>query len=166
MSESTFALAVDDIVEVFMFEQWLRYYFVAEKDGRLFLEIPPDELKRLYEKYEHLAPLADMLNREEISYEKSQATVCTFVGARYDGSKYAAGVISRALDSKAFKIELYVFGVWMKGHEAYLDAQRLDFADWREMYAGWNSMEEVKDYRRKLMAGGGDPNQPASNAVN
>lgn len=166
MTNSTFAAAVEDIVEVFMFEQWLRHYFVVEKAGRLFIEIPQEELKAIYAKHEHLAPLADMFNAGEIDYQKCQATVCAFVGARYDGAKYGPEVISRALDSKAFKIEMYVFGVWFKGHESYLDAERLDFAQWREMYAGWNSMDEVKEYRKKLMAGGGDPNQPASSAVN
>jgi hypothetical protein len=60
---------------------------------------------------------------------------------------------------------MYVFGVWLKGHESFLDEATLPFEEWMEMYAGWNSMDEVKEYRRKLEAGGGDPNEPASKAV-
>ena len=165
MATDTFTHAVADIAEVFMFEQWLRHYFVVEKEGKLYIEIPHDELKDIYAKEEHLGGLADMFNNSEISYEKCQATVCAFVGARYDGSKYGPDVISRSLDSKAFKIEMYVFGVWMKGHEQFLDAQRLPFSEWREMYAGWNTMNEVKEYRKKLMAGGGNPNEPATKSV-
>lgn len=165
MSIDSFTNAVADIAEVFMFEQWLRHYFVVEKDGKLFIEIPQDDLKEIYAKHEHLGPLADMFNNAEISYEKCQATVCSFVGARYDGSKYGADVVARTLDSKTFKVEMYVFGVWMKGHEQYLDERRMPFEEWREMYAGWNSMDEVKEYRKKLMAGGGDPNQPSSKSV-
>ena len=165
MIKSTHTQAVADIAEVFMFEQWLRHYYAVEKNGKLLLEIPEDDVKAIYEHEEHLAPLLDMLNNTEISYEKCQTSVCAFVGARYDGSKYGPDVIAKAMDSKAFKIELYVFGVWLKGHEAYLDERKMPFAEWREMYAGWNSLDQVKEYRKKLIAGGGDPNRPATNAV-
>jgi len=165
MIKNTHAQAVADIAEVFMFEQWLRHYYAVEKDGKLLLAIPEDDVKAIYEQEQHLAPLLDMLNNTEISYEKCQTSVCAFVGARYDGSKYGPDVIAKAMDSKAFKIELYVFGVWLKGHEAYLDERKMPFAEWREMYAGWNSLDQVKEYRKKLIAGGGDPNRPATNAV-
>lgn len=165
MATDTFTNAVADIAEVFMFEQWLRHYFVVEKDGKLFIEIPQDDLKEIYENQQHLGSLADMFNNGEINYEKCQATVCSFVGGRYDGSKYGPEVITRALDSKAFKVEMYVFGVWMKGHEQFLDDRRMPFSEWREMYAGWNTMDEVKEYRKKLMAGGGTPNDPATKSV-
>jgi len=165
MANDAYANAMADIAEVFMFEQWLRHYFVVEKDGKLLLEIPQDDLKEIYAKHEHLGSLADMFNGAEISYEKCQTTVCAFVGARYDGSKYGPDVVSRTLDSKAFKVEMYVFGVWMKGHETFLDAAKLPFAEWREMYAGWNTLGEVKEYRKKLMAGGGTPNEPTSKSI-
>jgi hypothetical protein len=161
-----FTSAVADIAEVFMFDHWIRYYFAVEKDGKVMVEVPEADMKNLYEHEQHLAPLADMLNHGEISYEKSQSSVCAFIGARYDGSKYGPGVITQAFDSKLFKIEQYVFGVWLKGHEAYLDERKMPFAEWREMYAGWNGLDQVKEYRQKLMAGGGDPNRPATNAVN
>lgn len=162
MAGDQYANATDDVAKVFMFEQWLRHYYVVEKGGKLFIEIPQEDLAEIHTKHEGLAGLADMLNNDEITYEKCQATVCAFVGARYDGSKYGPDVISRALDSKSFKIEMYVFGVWMKGHEAYLDASRLSFADWMEMYDGWKAMDQVKEYRRKLEAGGADPNASPS----
>jgi hypothetical protein len=166
MLKNAHANAVADIAEVFMFEQWLRHYYAVDKDGKVMLDVPQDDVKAIYENEEHLAPLLDMLNNQEISYEKCQTTVCAFVGARYDGSKYGPEVIAKAMDSKAFKVELYVFGVWLKGHESYLDERKMPFAEWREMYAGWNSLDQVKEYRRKLLAGGGDPHRPATNAVN
>lgn len=166
MTKDTNAKVVADIAEVFMFDQWLRHYFVSDKNGKLMVEIPQDDLKAIYESHAHLAPLADMMNNAELTYEKCQADVCAFVGACFDGAKYAPGVVARAMDSKLFKIEQYVFSVWFKMHEKYLDERRMTFAEWREMYDGWNSMEQVKEYRRKLMAGGGDPEHPATNAVN
>lgn len=165
MSIDINAAAVADIAEVFRFEQWLRHYYAVEKNGVLRLEVPEEDKKAIYADEQHLAPLLDMLNNTEINYQKCQTTVCAFVGARYDGSKYAPEIIARAMDSKAFKIEMYVFGVWMKGHESYLDERKMTFAEWREMYEGWNTMEQVKEYRSKLAAGGGDPDQPASKSV-
>jgi len=165
MAGDQYASAVADIAQVFMFEQWLRHYYVVEKGGKLFIEIPQDDLVEIHSKYEGLSGLADMFNNSEISYEQSQTMVCAFVGARFDGSKYAPEVVARTLDGKAFKIEMYVFGVWMKGHEAYLDAEKLPFSDWAEMYEGWKGLDQVKEYRRKLEAGGTDPNQSPSSCV-
>ena len=165
MTDRQYAQAVTDITEVFMFEQWLRHYFVVEKDGTLFIEIPDEDLKEIHGKHEGLGGLADMLNHSEITYEKCQDMVCAFVGARYDGSKYGPDVVARTLDSKAFKIEMYVFSVWLKGHESYLDAEKLPFAEWTEMYAGWKSLDQVKEYRRKLEAGGSDPDKSPSACV-
>lgn len=156
--------AVADIVEVFFFEQWLRHYFIVEKDGGLSLEIPADDLVAIYEKHQHLGGLADMMNNRPISPESCQECVGTFLGARYDGSKYGPNVIAQSLDSKAFKIEMYVIAVWLKGHESHLDAGKLGFADWLEMYENWKQLPEVKDYLRKLNAGG-DPVEPASKSV-
>ena len=165
MASNQFSEAVKDLAEVFFFEQWLRHYYVVEKGDKLFLEIPDEDLRLIYEKHQHLGPLADLLNNREISYEECQASVCAFMGVRFDGTKFAPNVVSSTLDSKAFKIEMYVFGVWLKGHESFLDEATLPFEEWMEMYAGWNSMDEVKQYRHKLEAGGGDPNEPASKAV-
>lgn len=162
MAGDQYASAVADIAQVFMFEQWLRHSFAVEKDGRLFIEIPEADLAEIHGKYEGLGGLADMFNHDEITYEKCQTMVCTYVGARFDGSKYGPDVVPRTLDSKTFKIEMYVFGMWLKGHGAYLDAERLSFADWMEMYDGWKALDQVKEYRRKLEAGGSDPNQPPS----
>jgi hypothetical protein len=165
MAGDQYASAVADIAQVFMFEQWLRHYFVVEKDGKLFIEIPQDDLVEIHGKLEGLGGLADMFNNSEITYEKCQAMVCAFVGARFDGSKYGPDVVARTLDSKAFKIEMYVFGVWLKGHENFLDAGKLPFTEWQEMFEGWKSMDEVKEYRRKLEAGGSDPNASPSSCV-
>ncbi|MBA4357262.1 MAG: hypothetical protein Q7U56_04230 [Humidesulfovibrio sp.] len=165
MAGDQYASAVADIAQVFMFEQWLRHYFVVEKDGKLFIVIPEADLAEIHGKHESLGGLADMLNNDEINYEKCQTMVCAFVGARFDGSKYGPDVVARTLDSKAFKIEMYVFGVWLKGHESHLDAAKLPFAEWLELYAGWKSLDQVKEYRHKLEAGGVDPNQPPSACV-
>ncbi len=56
----------------------------------------------------------------------------------------------KMFDSKEFKLEMYVFNLWMKGHADYLDTATLDFSEWLEMYSEWKKMDEVKAYLKKL----------------
>ena len=54
------------------------------------------------------------------------------------------------LDSKIFKIENYLFNVWLKGHESLLDAEKKPFSAWSGMFAEWLQTDEVKKYRKEL----------------
>jgi hypothetical protein len=45
-------------------------------------------------------------------------------------------------------------------HEPHLDEAFMDFAEWMEMYEGWTSLDEVKEYRTKLLESGTDPQVP------
>lgn len=145
--------AVEDVLDVLMFEQWMRHYYAVERDGRLFLEIPSEVMDHVRAEYPQLFGLAEQLSGGEISYQRCQEAVCTFVAGNLDGAKYAAEVIGSVFDSRRFKIEQYLFNLWLKGHESYLDAAVRPFAEWREMYANWKKMDEVKDYILKLKAG-------------
>jgi len=39
--------ALTDTAEVFHFEFWLRYYFIAERDGNLFIELTEEQIKQM-----------------------------------------------------------------------------------------------------------------------
>jgi hypothetical protein len=39
--------ALNDMSQVFHFEFWLRYYFIEEKDGALFIELTDEQLKQM-----------------------------------------------------------------------------------------------------------------------
>jgi len=153
--------AVKDTIEIFQFEQWLRFYFVKKKDDELWIEIPDDVMDDLKENHSALHHFADTVNNAVTDYKRSQDNLCAYVAARLDGQKYETTVLPQVFDDPAFKIEMYIFNVWMKMHERYLDEEYMDFNGWMEMYEGWNSLDEVKEYRQKLVNSGGDPGMPA-----
>ncbi len=157
--------AVQDTLNVFQFDQWLRFYFVVEKDDKLWVEIPDDVMASLLEYDTHLHHFADLVNNAVTDYKRSQDNLCSFVAARLDGQKYEGTVLPQVFDNSTFKVEMYIFNVWLKMHEQHLDAERMTFEEWKEMYEGWNSMDEVKEYRAKLMESGTDPGTPECNTA-
>lgn len=155
MSDFQFGKAVDEVLEVVMFEHWVRFYFLREDAGKLFVSIPEEMMDAVKRDNPGFAPLAETLNGEEIDPEKSKEIVCTFVAARLDGQRFDPGLVESCFDSKLFKIGQYVFTVWAQSHEQYLDAGVKPFSEWQEMYENWRAMDEVQEYVAKLHAGAG-----------
>jgi len=153
--------AVRDSLEVFQFDQWLRFYFIKEKDDELRVEIPEDVMVAIKEKTPHLHRFADLVNNAATDYKRSQDNICSYIASRLDGEKYEATVLPQVFDNATFKVEMYIFNVWLKMHEPHLDEEYMDFEGWMEMYDGWNSLDEVKEYRNKLLESGTDPQTPA-----
>jgi len=153
--------AVQDALEIFQFDQWLRFYFVEQKEEEnLWIEIPDDVMAQIKEDHPALHRLADLVNNAKTDYKRAQENVCAYVGARLDGQKYEATVLPQVFDNSTFKVEMYIFNVWLKMHEPHLDEEYMNFEGWMEMYEGWNSMDEVKEYRAKLVQSGTDPGSP------
>lgn len=148
------AKAAQELLRIMMFEQWVRFYYLVDRSGVLYVDIPAEALKEMEAKQPDLHPLAEMMNGDDVTYEKCQATVCAFAGSRLDGKKYAPEIISKAFDSKDFKVDLYMFQLWNRGHESHLDERFHDFEEWQEMFTEWNKLEEVQGYREKLVLGG------------
>lgn len=157
--------AVKDALEIFQFDQWVRFYFVKQKGEELWVEISEDVMADLKEKVPGLYAFAEMVNNAVTDYKRSQDNVCSFVAARLDGQKYEPSVLPKVFDNAGFKVEMYIFNVWLKMHEQYLDEEYMDFDGWMEMYEGWNSMDEVQEYRTKLVESGTDPQMPACNTA-
>lgn len=141
---------VKDIVRVFIFENWTRFYHAVDKAGHTWLEVPEDVVAAISEKHPDLAPFLTKANNQIITQESCRVNVGEFVCELLDGSKYPPGKVTEALDSKAFKIEMHMFSVWQHGHEGYLDQNALGFDDWLEMFANWRLMDEVKAFQDKL----------------
>ncbi|WP_243359786.1 hypothetical protein [Fundidesulfovibrio terrae] len=143
-------LVVRDIIRVFMFEHWARFYYTVEKDGKPFLEMPADVLDDCRAKYPDLTPLLEEASGKELSIEACMQNVGAFVCRLLDGDKYPPGVVTKAMDSKPFRIELHLFGLWLQGHETYLDERQLSFDDWLEMFTNWKLMDKVQEFIAKL----------------
>lgn len=152
--------AVQDALEIFQFDQWLRFYYVVQKGDELWIEVPDDVMATIKTDHPALHRLADLVNNAVTDYKRSQENVCAYVGARLDGQKYESTVLPQVFDNSTFKVEMYIFNVWLKMHEAHLDEEKMDFNGWMEMYEGWNNLEEVKEYRAKLVESGTDPGTP------
>ncbi|KAB1442913.1 hypothetical protein [Pseudodesulfovibrio senegalensis] len=148
--------AVRDTVRIFQFEQWIRFYYIKGEEENMSVEIPDDVLQRVEKEYPTLKSLAETMVGD-IDYKKSHEIVCAHVASHMDGAKYDPTIMPKVFDSPQFKIEMYVFNMWMKMHEPYLDEEVMFFSDWEEMWEEWNKLDEVKQYREKLVSSGQTP---------
>jgi len=157
---STLTQAVADVAEVMQFENWLRFYFVKEEEGdAVRIEIPEEVMADLNDKYPHLHDLAAIYHGELVDYKKSCTTTCAHVAMTYDGSKYPPGVVTSIWDSKDLKLEMYLFGLWMQGHENQLEEEFVEFSVWKEGFDQWKGTDEVQDYLNRLTDVGSQGNQ-------
>ncbi len=150
MKNKAFTKAIEEITGVFKFDFWMRFYFIFEENNKLYLKVPDEVLEKIKEQTPEYQGLVELLNNEEIDQQKSTNTVCSFIGARYDGTKYSNKIVPKVFDSKQFKLNMYLFNLWIKGHESYLESEVMSFQEWQELYEGWISQEEVQNYITKL----------------
>jgi hypothetical protein len=144
--------AVSRIIQVVMFENWLRFYFIQEEEaGKLFIRLPEKAMARLKERYAGFYGLAEGLNNREIDHRTSTDAVCLFVATEVDGRSLSEQLISRAFDSSAFQVEMQLFSAWVQAHEERLDQSFLEFSDWLTQYAAWKQNEEVEAYRKQIV---------------
>jgi len=141
-----FREAVQDVARILQFESWLRFYFLQEEGSAFVMRIPEMSLERIRQAYEDLAGLAEMVNGQEMDYEKSFATVCEFVASRLDGQRYEPGVCTNVFDSQPFMLEMQLFNLWLQAHESQLEDAFFDFEAWQGMYREWKGSAEVKKY--------------------
>ena len=73
------------VAEIVMFENWLRFYFIAEEDDKLFIRIPTQAMEKLHANYPKLVGLAERLNGEEIDHKTSMQAVVMFTATEMNG---------------------------------------------------------------------------------
>ena len=113
--------AIKDLAEIMQFEFWLRFYFIKEEDGKLFIRIPEQAQKKLREEYPAYWGLVEIYMDAELTIEFTQAAFSTFVVQTLEGTKYRSGLVAEAFDSKGFKEESQLFGIWSQHHESQLE---------------------------------------------
>lgn len=151
--------ATDNVMDVVMFEQWLRFYYTKELDTKdengspnLTIDIPEAVLATVRQELPHLVGLAEMVQGHPLTYQSSCDSVCAFVATSMDGGQLPAGAVEKVFDSREYKIEHYLFNLWLSSHEAKLDETPSGYSEWRRMYAEWRATEEVKRYVDNLAA--------------
>jgi len=154
---TAFQEAVRQILEVVMFENWLRFYFISESEGTgLALAVPEQGIARIREQHPLLMPLVEELNGKKISFELSRQAVCTFVVTQLAGKAMPANMADLVLDSASFQVEMQLFNNWVQGHEEQLDKSFLSFASWKQLFAEWRNSDKVQEWAAGL-AGAGLP---------
>ena len=150
MMSSNLQNAVDRIIEVVMFENWLRFYFIVEEGDTLYIRLPEKAMEQLKKRYGRFYDLADRLNNVPISHETSMNEVCLFISGGFDGHPISDETVSRVFESGAFQMEMQLFGYWVQAHEEQLDASFLEFSEWKRLFSEWEQSDEVREYRTKL----------------
>ena len=151
-TEQDFPAAVERIVTVVMFENWLRFYFIREdaQQGTLLLDIPQQSLAKISELYPELLPLAQDVVGKTVDFDTSRNAVCTYVMRELDGKALARGVAGKVFDSGLFQIQLQLFNTWVQAHEDQLDQAFMEFGMWRSLFAAWCDTDEVREWADTL----------------
>ena len=165
-SEDKTKEAIRDLSRVFQFELWLRFYFIHEDEGRLFLNMDDEMLQKLEEKYGHLAALARTLSEKEITPESCRQAIGEHIMHQFDGVKYDVGFVPRIMDHAVLKGEIQLFNTWAGLHEEQLDRKVLDFDKWIEIYDEWKASEGAQKVNLALNIQDTDYQHPGSDKTN
>lgn len=146
--------AVGDVLEAVMFENWLRFYFIAEpEEGKLKIELPEKSLARAKELYPRLYPLAEKMNGKPVDFEISRKAVLAHIMEEMEGKSLPQGEAQRILQSATFQIRLNLFHTWEQLHENQLDQGFMEFGAWRSLFAKWLETPGARELEKKLASG-------------
>ncbi len=166
-TKDTFAHSIDAVLEVVMFENWLRFYFIAEEEGKddLYILIPDQGVGRIKDLYPHLLPLAESVNNKAITFDSSRAAVCEHVLVEVDGKTIPKEMSTTIFDSVTFQVELQLFNTWVQAHEDQLDESFLEFGAWRNFFSQWRQTDTVKDIAVKMLATAMQPQEDTRETI-
>ncbi len=145
--QQRFAKAVHRMMDAIIFDQWLRFYFLAEREVQgqeepLFLVAVPDKaMEQIRQRYGTLTEIAEALNGREASLDHSRKAVVTFISRELEGTLVPAGGVPACMDSRAFQNTLHLFNAWIQAAEDMLDQTFMDFDQWRDAFAAYKDSE-------------------------
>ncbi len=150
MAATEFGKAVETISEVMMFENWLRFYFIAEEGDKLYIRVPEQGLMRIRENHPALFSLVEEMNGKEVTPQVSRTAVCNHISSEVEGNSIKMGMGGRVFDSQTFQFEMHLFGTWVQSHEEQLDKGFLDFNTWKSLFADWKKSDKVREHIEEL----------------
>lgn len=142
--------ALNDMAQVFHFEFWLRYYFIEEQDGGLFIKLTEEQKKQMQVKFPDYWELAESVLGRPLSPELSQQSVVEFLQVNFEGKKYPANTVLKVLDSKDFSVEMYLFDTWVDLHEEQLMQKIFGFDYWMHAYGEWKTTEKAQQLLQSI----------------
>lgn len=150
--QDKFQKAVEDALEVVMFENWLRFYFISgDEESGLRLELPDKSLERIRELYPSLYPLADKMNGKAVDFEISRNSVLAHLAEEVEGRTIPKGELQKVLQSATFQARLELFHTWEQIHEDQLDQGFAEFGAWRKLFARWLETPGARELEEKLL---------------
>lgn len=152
--QKDFQKQVAALLEVAMFENWLRFYFIEEIQDSdvLKISLPDKALHRIKELYPGLYPMAESLNGKEVDFESSRQAVLRHILNEIEGKTMPQGAAQSILQSKTFQVRLQLFHIWEQMHEAQLDQGFAEFGAWKNLFAQWLETPGAQELAKKMMA--------------
>ena len=143
--QQRFAKAVNRMMDAIIFENWLRFYFLAEdesveegqEEAKLRISIPEKAMAQISQRYGALKDMAEALNGSEATLENSRSAVVNFVRHEVEGSLVPTGGLAACFDSMLFQNSLHLFNAWIQAAEEMLDKTFYDFDQWRDLFASY-----------------------------
>jgi len=148
-----FRLGVETVLEVVIFENWIRFYFISENPDQkdsLIVVIPEKAAQRISERYPNFLALAESMNGKEIDFETSRQAICTHVFEHIDGKTIGKNMGVTIFASITFQTEMQLFNSWVQTHESQLDKKFFDFGAWKELFAKWRKTDEVESWATQI----------------
>lgn len=142
--------ALDDMAKVFYFEFWLRYYFIEEREGQLYIALDDVQTKQMQTQFPDFWELTERVQAQPLSPEFSQRAVVEFLQLNFDGHKFPANTVTKILDSKDFSFEMYLFDTWVTLHEEQLMQKIFGFDYWMHVYGEWKKTETAQQLLQSL----------------
>ncbi|MEF8889608.1 MAG: hypothetical protein V5A14_06155 [Desulfohalobiaceae bacterium] len=145
-----FKQALKEVSDINKFEMWLRFYFTRESEEGLYLEIPREIMQDLEQSYGILARLAQKMDGQPLTPEKSQETVIKHISSELDGIRYSSQLIPSVLNSPSYEVELSLFHMWVSAHEDELEEQMYTFEQWMQLFEAWKRTEQGQQMIERL----------------
>ena len=142
--------ALIDTAKVFHFEFWLRYYFIEERDGSLFITLTDEQARQMQAQFPDYWELVERVQGRPLSPELSQQSVVEFLQVNFEGHRYPANTVLKVLDSKTFSMEMYLFNTWVDVHEEQLMQKIYGFDYWMHAYEEWKASEKGTQLAQSL----------------
>ncbi|MDY0276021.1 MAG: hypothetical protein RBR42_11400 [Desulfomicrobium sp.] len=133
-----------EIAEVFHFEFWLRYYFIEERDTKLYISLTEEQAKQMKTQFPDYWEMVESMLERSLSPELSQRVVVEFIQLNMAGKKFPVNVVPKIFDTKDFSIEMILFNTWVDLHEEQLMKKIYSFDYWINAYQEWKESDQAK----------------------
>ncbi|MBS3780898.1 MAG: hypothetical protein KGY41_10935 [Desulfovermiculus sp.] len=153
-----FKQALKDVTDIGKFEFWLRFYYMTKEGEEHKIHIPESDMTTLQQDHPLLGGLADEMNNEIMTPDKSQQKLINYIQNRLDGERYDITRILSVLNSKSYQVEMNAFHIWVEAHEDQLEEKPMNFTEWMQLFEAWKRTGKGQDVLQTL-AGPQDSSQ-------